>query len=94
MTATASEPIHLGRARASAPSSVTPGGTPRIAGRGERLHVGRTKGLWRWKTVFMDSLELLALVWSIPLAMLAVGTPIALAIALLVWLGRLALSAL
>jgi hypothetical protein len=46
-----------------------------------------------WRTVLMDSVQLLALVWSVPLAMLLVGAPIALAIALLVWLGRFALSA-
>lgn len=73
--------------------SVTPGGTPRTAGRGARLDVSRPMLRWRWSSALMDSVELLALVWSIPLAMLLVGAPIALAIALLVWLGRLALSA-
>jgi hypothetical protein len=34
---------------------------------------------------------LLAVVWSLPLAMLGIGSAIALTIALLLWLGRLAL---
>ena len=32
----------------------------------------------RWKTVVMDSLGLVAAVWSIPLAIVAIGLPIAL----------------
>jgi hypothetical protein len=47
----------------------------------------------RWKTVLMDSFELLGLVLSVPVAVLLVGAPIALAIALLLWLGRLTLRA-
>ena len=41
----------------------------------------------------MDGVHLLAVVWSVPLAVLLVGAPIALAIAVLLRLGRLALSA-
>jgi hypothetical protein len=41
----------------------------------------------------MDVVHLLGLVLSVPLAVLVVGTPIALTIALLLWLGRFALSA-
>jgi hypothetical protein len=113
MTATASDPIHLGigprppsyridvnRAGAyhdaGGPGSarVSASGLPRSAAGGARLDVARAMQPRRWwRTVVMDSVQLLALVWSVPLAMLLVGAPIALALALLVWLGRLALSA-
>jgi hypothetical protein len=73
---------------------VSASGLPRSAARGARLDGVRAMQPRRWwRTVLMDSVQLLALVWSVPLAMLLVGAPIALAIALLVWLGRLALSA-
>lgn len=39
----------------------------------------------------MDVVHLLGIVLSVPAAILLVGTPIALTIALLLWLGRLAL---
>lgn len=42
----------------------------------------------------MDGVRLLGVVLSVPLAVLVVGAPIALALALLLWLGRLALSAI
>jgi hypothetical protein len=45
------------------------------------------------RTWFRDAVELLAVVWTIPLAILLVGAPIALAAALLLWLARLARSA-
>lgn len=48
---------------------------------------------WRWSTALADSVALLAVVWSIPLAVLVVGAPIALAITLALWLGRFALGA-
>jgi hypothetical protein len=37
-----------------------------------------------------NAVDLLAVVVSVPLAILVVGTPIALAIALLLWIGRFA----
>jgi hypothetical protein len=39
-----------------------------------------------WKTVLIDSLGLVLVVWSIPAAILLVGTPIVLAVALLRWI--------
>jgi hypothetical protein len=45
------------------------------------------------RTWVRDTVELLAVVWTVPLAILLVGAPIALAIALLLWLARLARSA-
>jgi hypothetical protein len=42
---------------------------------------------------FGDAVSLLALVWTIPLAILLVGAPLALAVALMLWLARLARSA-
>ena len=40
----------------------------------------------RWKTVIIDSLGLVLVVWSIPIAILIVGAPIVLVVALLRWL--------
>ena len=86
MTATVSEAVHLViSSRLARPGAAVE--------RGEAgVNVSGRIRPWRWKTVLTDSVELLGLVWSIPLAILLVGTPIALAIALLLWLGRLALS--
>ena len=39
-----------------------------------------------WRTVLTDSLGLVLVVWSIPAAILLVGAPIALLIALMRWL--------
>jgi cytochrome c-type biogenesis protein CcmH/NrfF len=41
----------------------------------------------------MDGVALLGVLWSIPLAVLVVGTPIVLTIAFALWLVRLALTA-
>jgi hypothetical protein len=43
--------------------------------------------------VLMDAVRLLAVAWSVPLAMLLVGVPVALTIAVALRLGRLALHA-
>jgi hypothetical protein len=48
--------------------------------------------LWSWTTL-MDGVMMLGVVWTIPVAVLAVGTPVALAVAFLLWLVRLALHA-
>ena len=48
-----------------------------------RRQTTRTKRAW-----LRDAVSLLAMVWSVPLAILLVGTPIALVLAALVWLGR------
>ena len=41
-----------------------------------------------WVTAVQDSLGLVAIVWSIPAAILIVAIPIALVAALLIWVGR------
>ena len=43
----------------------------------------------RWRNAVADALRLLAVIWVIPVAILAVGAPVALAGALAVWIGRL-----
>jgi hypothetical protein len=43
----------------------------------------------RWRIAVSDAVGLLAVVWVVPVAILAVGAPIALAGALAVWIGRL-----
>lgn len=90
MIATASQPIRLGSNPRTAQYRVEPNG---IAGRDEGLDVSRPTLPWRWSTALADSVALLAVVWSIPLAVLIVGAPIALAITLALWLGRSALGA-
>lgn len=47
----------------------------------------------KWLTMLVDAAAVIAVMWTIPLAILAVGTPVALVIVSLLWLGRLALSA-
>ena len=41
-----------------------------------------------WKTILIDSLGLVLVVWSVPAAILLVGAPIALVVALLISLTR------
>lgn len=50
--------------------------------------MGATAAAPLWKTVLIDSLGLVIVVWSIPAAILLVGTPIVLVVALLLSLGR------
>lgn len=45
------------------------------------------RGTPRWKTVLIDSLGLIAVVWSMPAAILIVALPIALVVALVTWFG-------
>lgn len=47
---------------------------------------------WRWTNVLLAPVELLAVAWSVPFVILVVGIPIALAVALVSWVGRFALS--
>ena len=69
--------------------AVTLSGGVRAIGRDDLdLSVSR----WSWNTL-MDGVRLLGVVWSLPVAVLVVGTPVALAIAFLLWLVRLALGA-
>ena len=42
------------------------------------------------RTVLMDAVDLAGLVLSLPIAVMVLGIPIALAITLLLWIGRLA----
>lgn len=47
----------------------------------------------RWRRALADTAALLGVVWMVPVGILLVGAPIALGIALLLWLGRLARGA-
>ena len=57
-----------------------------------RAHRGATAATpaspWRKGALLTNALEVLAVVWSVPLAVLLVGTPFALAIVALLWLVR------
>jgi hypothetical protein len=105
MTATASEPIHLGTYPAAwnriavhedgvrsddavvkRTRAVTPSGRVRDA------DLDVSSSMWSWTTL-KDGVMLLGVVWSIPVVVLVVGTPVALAIAFLLSLVRLTLRA-
>lgn len=88
MTATVSETIHIPRPTwyRTPVKNVKSGGVS-----GER--VDRTDRSAGWRSALADGVALLALAWTIPFAILLVGTPVALTIALLLWIGRLALNA-
>jgi hypothetical protein len=108
MPATASQPIHLdtgpaawnravphedgvrSEAVVSRTRTVTSSGRARAAGRNEDVDI--TSPLVSWSTL-VDGVALLGVLWSIPLAVLVVGTPIVLTIAFVLWLVRLALTA-
>jgi hypothetical protein len=96
MRATVSEPIHLGPDPRLLSDRVVVIGAPVAAlpGRGRATAREESAGpsVWSWSTL-TDGVMLLGVVWSLPLAVLAVGTPIALAIVALLWLGRQALGA-
>ena len=53
------------------------------------VDVSRASTPWSWRTVLRAPLELLVLVWSVPVVILLIAAPIGLAIAALLWLGRL-----
>jgi hypothetical protein len=108
MTAIASDPIHLGThpaawnrvalhqdgvrsddAAVNRTRAVTLSGRVRAIGRDD-LDVSFSARSW---TALTDGVLLLGVVWSLPVAVLVVGTPVALAIAFLLWLVRLALGA-
>lgn len=94
MIATASFLIH--QRGSPAPASGHSGARERLyaAGRGGVIDVSRPAQPWRWRTVMTDALSLVAVAWSVPLVVLAVGTPIALAIVLMLWVARRVLGAL
>lgn len=56
-------------------------------------HVHRAGPRLSWRVVAADGLWLVGIAWSVPLAVLALGIPIALAIVLLLWAGRSVLGA-
>jgi hypothetical protein len=73
-------------------------GTRRVTLRGRAAVTGRAENsdvsssMWSW-TTFVDGVLTLGAVWIIPIAVLAVGIPVALAIAFLLWLVQLARGA-
>ena len=109
MTTIGAEPIHLGTHPAAwnrvaihedgvrrdgavgsrTPSAALNGGV-RAIGRDE--DVDASFPTWLWSTL-VDGVMLLGVVWSIPVLVLVIGTPFALAFALLLRLVRLALGA-
>ena len=48
----------------------------------------------RWTTGLRDAIQLLGVVMSVPIAILVVGAPIALAIAALLWIARMVRASL
>ena len=67
-------PEHLGR----------PVTTPSYVG-----DVSRPSTPWNWRAVLLAPLELLLVAWSVPVAIVLIVAPIGLAIAALLWVGRL-----
>lgn len=57
------------------------------------INVSRPAVPWRWSTLLNDGVDFFAVAWGLPLVVLLVGTPIALAIVLVLRLGRFALAA-
>jgi hypothetical protein len=52
------------------------------------LNVSRPLQSWRWTSALVVPFELLAVAWSVPLAILLVMMPVGLALAAVVWVGR------
>jgi hypothetical protein len=57
------------------------------------IGVNRADVASRWHTPLEDGVWLVGVAWTLPLAVLVIGTPLALAIVLLLWAGRSALGA-
>jgi len=55
------------------------------------VDVSRPSTPWSWRSVLLAPLELLLVAWSLPIVILLIAAPIGLAIAALLWLGRLLL---
>ena len=53
------------------------------------VDVSRPSTPWSWRAVLLTPLELLVVAWSVPVVILLIAAPIGLAIAALLWLGRL-----
>jgi hypothetical protein len=47
---------------------------------------------WRWTSVLVAPLEVVAVAWSVPLVILAVMLPVGLSVSSLLWLGRQIIS--
>jgi hypothetical protein len=56
--------------------------------------VNRQVQPWSWTTLFLAPVELLALAWSVPLAILVIMLPVGLAVSGVIWLGRLIVARL
>lgn len=92
MIATASLPIDLDRVRAPVAAVAARPPHP-IARPTTGLNVSRPIVPWRWRTAIGGAAELTAVVWSIPIVIVAIGAPVALAIVVLLRLARWALGA-
>jgi hypothetical protein len=53
------------------------------------VDVSRPSTPWSWRAVLLAPFELLVVAWSVPVLILLIAAPIGLAIAALLWLGRL-----
>ena len=53
------------------------------------VDVSRPSPPWSWRSVLLAPLELLVVAWSVPVVIVLIAAPIGLAIAALLWLGRL-----
>ena len=53
------------------------------------VDVSRPSTPWSWRAVLVAPLELLVVAWSVPVVILLIAAPIGLAIAALLWVGRL-----
>ena len=53
------------------------------------VDVSRPSTPWSWRAVLLAPFDLLVVAWSVPVVILLIAAPIGLAIAALLWLGRL-----
>jgi hypothetical protein len=53
------------------------------------VDVSRPSPPWSWRSVLLAPFELLVVAWSVPVVILLIAAPIGLALAALLWLGRL-----
>jgi hypothetical protein len=61
---------------------------PGAARRWRRTEIAATAAAPVWRTVLTDSLGFVLVIWSIPVAILLVGTPIVMAVGLVIGLMR------
>jgi hypothetical protein len=87
MNAGASLPIDLDRARAPV-AAVAPPASRRAGAPPAGLNVSRPIVPWRWRNGIVDASQLVAVVLSIPIVIVAIGAPLALAIVALLRLAR------